>query len=441
MSLTEIARRSGLRAPAAVVAAVLPMGGVLLYRYALHGALKEVALVALLATAVALAGVALERRLDVRVTILVAAVCLAMILVFSAAAGAYALALGVAALVVSAVSPNRPSLRHIGRLAAVAAIVGLVVLAPVLGTSLDFVGVITDAFSASDGASNARFGQLLRPLPVTEAAGVWVSRDYRLPADSPLNPVLVGAAIAVAVAGLVICVRQRRYPPLILLATVAVPAAALSPLSSEYIDGKLLVVLTPAVVFLAALAALIGMQARRRAARVLGLVALLAVAGGVLASDLYSYRAVTLAPLERVEAMKDVADHVPDRGLYLLNEWEEYGKYFMRSARINPAAESGSLRPVRLRRRVPVFGHFFDLDRHKLRYVQQFDGVIARRSPAASRPPASFRMIYRNAHYELWRRDPAVRVKEHLPLQGLDRATSVPQLPRGPRACAPGVSE
>ena len=426
MSLTEIARRSGLRAVGATVAGALPMGGVLLYSYALHGALKEVALVALLATAVALAGVAVERRLDLRLTALVVVVCLAMILVFSAAAGAYALALGLATLVVVAVSPHRPSLRHVGRLAGVVAVVGIVVLAPVLGSSLDYVGIIQNFFSASDGLSTARFGQLVRPLPLTEAAGVWVSRDYRFPSNFALNPVLVAAAIAAAAAGLVVCVRGRRHLPLVLLATVAIPALALSPLSSPYIDAKLLLVLTPAVVFLALVAALTGLQARQRAARILGLVALLAVGGGVLASDLYSYRAARLAPLERVESMKDVAEQVPDRGLYMLNEWEEYGKYFMRSARVNPASEEASLRPVRLRRKAPIFGQYFDLDEHRLRYVQRFAGIITRRSPVASRPPASFRMIYRNEDYELWRRDPGITVKEHLPLQALDRATAIP---------------
>ena len=77
--------------------------------------------------------------------------------------------------------------------------------------------------------------------------------------------------------------------------------------------------------------------------------ALLAVAAGVLLSDVYSYREARKAPADRVEAMKDVAEHVPDRGLYLLNEWEEFGKFFMRSVRVNPASEVESPRLLRLR--------------------------------------------------------------------------------------------
>ena len=53
-----------------------------------------------------------------------------------------------------------------------------------------------------------------------------------------------------------------------------------------------------------------------------------------------------------------------------------------------------------------------------------------RRSPAASRPPASYRLAYRNRYYELWLRDRPVRVRGHLPLQGRDRATAIPSCAR-----------
>ena len=116
MSLTEIGRRAGLRAPAAVVAATVSLGGVLLYRYVLHGAIKEILLVALLAAGVALAGLVVERRLDLRTVVPVAIVGLACVLVFSVAAGAYLVALAGATAVVVALSPERPAWAAVGRL-------------------------------------------------------------------------------------------------------------------------------------------------------------------------------------------------------------------------------------------------------------------------------------------------------------------------------------
>ena len=214
----------------------------------------------------------------------------------------------------------------------------------------------------------------------------------------------------------------------------------MSPLASPYIDGKMLVVLTPTLVFLGLLAALSAAGSSRVAVKGAGFALLAAVLAGVLISDFYGYREARVAPEDRIDAMRDVAKHVPDRGLYLLNEWEEYGKVFMDSARINPAAEADAPRRVDLRadaglkssspKRTPVFGEWFDLDSQTLGYVESFEGIIMRRSPAASRPPANFRRIYSNDFYELWRRRPGPRVKAHLPLQSDGRASKVPDCSR-----------
>jgi hypothetical protein len=429
MSLSEVAARCGLRARWAFVAATLPLGGALVYRYALQGSIKEVALVTLCATGAALAAVALERRLAFRAVALVAVVAVAMILVFSAAAAAFGLVLGAGLLVAALLSPHRPSARHLVRLVGGAAVLAVLVLLPTLGGSLDFVHTLHGTFNSGNGLSTGEFGQLLRPLPVTEGAGVWITQDYRLPAVSPLgvNPLLVAVVILAAAAGLAVSLRRRLMPALLLLVVMVLPAALLSPAVSPYIDAKLLMVATPAVVFLALLAGLRGLQGRARLPRVAGAVAVVLVAAGVLASDLYSYRQTSLAPLDRMDAMQDVAAHLPARPLYLFNEWEEFGKYFMRSGRINAASEAESPHPVRLRRAQPIRGHWFDLDEQKLGYVERFAGVIMRRSPAASRPPANFHLVYRNAYYEIWRRSAQPRVVGHLPLQRRDRAAAVPR--------------
>lgn len=432
MSLTEIARRAGLRPLSAAAAATLAMGGVLTYRYALHGAIKELAQLALGATTAALAAVALERRLPTRMVVLIAVCCLAMVFAFSAAAGAYAVALGIVVVAVVALSPGRADWRHLGRLAGVATAIAVVVLLPSLGSTLDFTRLVTDIFSPAGADSTTRLGQLLRPLPVAEAAGVWLGPDYRTPVESDqkdLNALLIAGSITMAAAGLVICVRRRRHAPLVLLGVLALPAAALFPLVTPYIEAKLLAILTPAVVLLGSLACFTLIQGRRRGLRLAGGAALLVLAAGVVASDVYTYRATRLAPLDRVASMEDVGDHVPRDGLWLLNEWEEFGKYFMRSARINPAGEPQTPSQVQLRRLTSPFGRWWDLDLQKLAYVQSFPGLIMRRSPTASRPPVNFRMIYRNRYYEVWRRSPDVRVRRHLALQASHRATAVPACP------------
>ena len=423
MSLADIARRAGLRPVNAAVAAVLSVGGVLMYRYAQHGAIKELALTALCAAAAGLGAVAVERRLPVRMVALIAICCLAMVFAYSAAAGAYALGLGLVVLACALASPARPSWRHLRRLGLVTAGIAFVALLPLLGSTLDFAKVITDAFSKS--ATTNELGHLLRPLPVEEAAGIWLARDYRLGPEAglyDLNRALVWGTIALAAAGVAVCVARRRFAPLVLIGAVGLPAAVLAPLVTPYIHGKLLMTLTPAVVLLALFAGFTLVQ-RRGWQRVAGVLAVAAVAGGVLASDLYTYRETKLAPTDRMEAMEDAAEHIPGDELWLLNEWEEFGKYFMRSARVT-SNELDPPEPYRIRRRVPTtFGRWFDLDLQKLSYLHRYAGVIIRRSPEASRPPASFRMIYRNRYYEVWQRGPGPRVRVHLPLQSRYRAT------------------
>ncbi len=58
--------------------------------------------------------------------------------------------------------------------------------------------------------------------------------------------------------------------------------------------------------------------------------------------------------------------------------------------------------------------------------MQGFPWVLLRRSPTASRPPSNYRLAYRNASYELWRREDRGQVREHLPLQALQRAGDRP---------------
>jgi len=151
-----------------------------------------------------------------------------------------------------------------------------------------------------------------------------------------------------------------------------------------------------------------------------------AVVAGVLASALVAYREVRLAPTERMSAMEDAADHAGGGGLWLVNEWEEFGRYFMRDIRVNMAFEAESPEPVRLRVPRPIFGQYYDLDEQTLRYVDGFPGIIMRRSPVASRPPASFEKVHQNAYYEVWRRRDAMKVRQHLPLQRFLDATATP---------------
>jgi hypothetical protein len=82
LAMAQLARGAGLKPPSAALAGLLPVGAVLLYRYALHGGIKEVLVVALVATAAALAREALDRELSLRLVIVLAICGAALLHVF-----------------------------------------------------------------------------------------------------------------------------------------------------------------------------------------------------------------------------------------------------------------------------------------------------------------------------------------------------------------------
>jgi hypothetical protein len=144
---------------------------------------------------------------------------------------------------------------------------------------------------------------------------------------------------------------------------------------------------------------------------------------GVVASDALAYHSVRLAPTDRMLSLADATEHATQPGPWLHNEWEEFSKYYQRDIVNYNATESFTPAPVVLREQEPMFAQSFDLDQQVLDYVETFPGLILRRSPSASRPPANFVRTYANEHYELWRRRPVPRVLEHLPLQATNDAT------------------
>ena len=158
--------------------------------------------------------------------------------------------------------------------------------------------------------------------------------------------------------------------------------------------------LSPAVV----LVAVVGAWALSRRVRPLGMAVGVALLGAILLSDAYAYHDVRLAPTERMQALQDVGDRYSGRGLLLVNEFEEFAKYFMRNSRINVPTEAITQRHVELRRRQDFFNRWIDLDDQKLTYVSEYPFVVTRRGPGLSRPPANYRLDYGNRYYVVWRR-------------------------------------
>jgi hypothetical protein len=428
--------RGLLSARRAAVAAALALGANLTYQYALQGGIKEIGLLATVFAAVALAREALVLARPYVGATLVAVAAAAALACYNAVAIPYlgALVVFTGLAVGLAHRPSRGTrrltrrvlvaraARWVGPLVAGGGVAVLLAI-PSLSTFQTFFNNAR-AGQGSTGVGATQFGQLVRPLPLSQMSGVWLSGEYRLPVmPQPAATLTVIAAVAILVslvAGLIWTLWRREPGPLLLLGTVGLVMLVAYPRVSPYAKGKLLAIGSPAVAFVALCALL---EVRGRAA-----LAALAVAGAlalaILASDLLAYSHDRVAPTSRMVAIQQVGRQFRGEGLVLWNEFDEYAKYFGREARLSVPFEAVTPQQVVLRHPTYFYGHYFDLDEEVLSFVEAYPIIVTRRSPAASRPPANYQLAYQNDFYLGWRRVSRPQVLVHLPEQTLYSSTA-----------------
>ncbi len=410
------ARRAALVGFAAIAAN-------LTYQYALQGGIKEIGLLATVCAGVALGREAVSLARPYVGAVLMAVVLAAAMATYNAVAlvymGGLVLLLGLGVLLVYGKPPNR---RWVGPLLVGACLTAVLAIPSLISFQTFFQ--VASTGQGSTGVGARQFGQLLRVLPLSQLSGVWLSGEYRLAIPSHhagLLTAIASAVILLAAIPAVIWALWRRKPGIpIVVGMVGLVLLIVFPRASPYSQGKLLAMSSPLVVLaglvgLLSLGALPGASGRRLG--VLGAVAAAAVGLTILASDILAYSHDTVAPTAQIEAIRETGDHFAGQGPVLWNEFEEYAKYFARAARIYAPFEALTPQQVQLRLPTYFFGRSFDLDQEQLSFVESYPIVVTRRSPAASRPPANYRLVYENAYYLGWRREAKPQVLEHLPLQ------------------------
>lgn len=413
----------------AAFVAFIAIAANLTYQYALQGGIKEIGLLATVCAAVALGREAVLLARPYVGAMLLAATSAGALTMYNAVAVPYIGAL-VLFLLISAVLMSR---RWHPREWDIMSWIGPVVAGVGLTALLAIPSLITfqtffDTAQVGQGATGVgatQYGQLLRALPVSQVSGVWLAGEYRLPVTPEPAAVLTVAATAalfsLLIPGVLWGMRRREIGPLVLLGTMGLVLLVVFPRASPYAEGKLLAIASPAVV-LVALAALGSVRGR------LSLLTL-AVGGAlslaVLASDLLAYGYDRVAPSRQMEAIEATAEHFRGKGPILWNEFQEYAKVFGRAARVYSPFEALTPQQVVLRSPTYFYGHDFDLDQETLAFVETYPIIVMRRSPAASRPPANYRLVYENAYYQAWRRTSSPQVLRHLSEQRQYSATNV----------------
>jgi hypothetical protein len=394
----------------------------LLYAYLLQGGVKELVAIALVAFAAAV-GAELIRRDTQRWRLLLPLVvaAAALLCVLSAGAIAYvaplALALGVALLVPVLVPVLvKPGWRH-----RAAADLRARALPTALALALVIVALVVAASSTSGFLPGAQsvlqnktdIGNLFHPLDWKQVFGIWPAGDFRngIGQGRPLAWLLLVVLGLAALAGALWMARRRLFGPLLFALTVLVALIGLSSYgSSPWVEAKALAIASPAVVLLAVLGA--SLLAETRRLRVVGFVALAAIAGGVLWSNWLAYRDVKLAPRDRLAELVTIGHRFAGDGPTLINEYEPYGaRYFLR--KLDPEA------PAELRRRVVPLrtgqglgkNEWAPVDEFLLEPVLLYRTIVVRRSPAESRPPAEYRLRFSGRYYDVWQRDVPARTR------------------------------
>ncbi len=392
----------------------------LTFQYAMQGSIKEIGTAVAVLCALALIRHAILELALQRAAVIVAIGLAAILCTYNAAGLPYVGALAGSGLVAAAIVHWRPPSWAWVRAAALGLAVFGVAAAAALSTISTFFHVATTGYTGA-GAVAPPLGQLLRALPLSEINGIWLVRDYRIMVSGGLlGDLEVAGTVAMLLLlalGTVYALVRREPGIAIGVATMGLVLVVVYPTAIPYAQGKLLAIASPIVVLGAAqgLRALGAWRRTRPLAAALGV----ALGAGILGSDALAYHGAPVAPTPALIALERVGKAIGPHGPVLVSEFQEFAKYFAAPAQLIVGTEYPSPQNLVLRHLGGLYGQSFDLDAEQLSFVESFPYLLVRRSPAASRPPANFRLIYENDYYSVWKRSATPRVLDHLPLQQL----------------------
>lgn len=263
-------------------------------------------------------------------------------------------------------------------------------------------------------------GNLIKPPPLLQGAGLWPVGDLRLDPSPRLLAVALALACLAGAYGMVgVAIRRRAWALPVLVGVTLTGALAGVAVGSPWVDAKALAVLSPMI--LLAAAAFVAAQPRALAAA--GALVLAAATGW---STQMVIRDVFVAPRERLAELHALAPEVVGPAVVL--DFEIYAqRHFLREFGTDGATD------LRQRTVAKADGQVFpalstaEVDLIAPAELWAFQSIVRRRSPTDSRPPAAFELVRAGEHFELWRRPVAAPVPlARLPLSaGLDPTARV----------------
>jgi hypothetical protein len=417
LALYAVLERAIPSRPLRAVAVFVAAQPAILFGYALWGGIKELLGALLLALIAALLPWTLEDGRGPRAVLPLAAAFAAVVCVLSLPGAVWLLPAMVIAGVVVVRRPGRPLLVKAGGFASAFAVLAV----PAFVAAVDWLPRI----GAFDKETN--LGNLIGPLSGFQVFGIWPVGDFRIhPHDSAPAYVLIAVVIAAGGLGLWWAWERRAWELLAYAAVAGIGCALFLAVSSPWVGGKTLAMAAPAALAIA-LAGCAAVLARKRTVEA-GVVAL-AIAAGVVWSNVLQYHDVWLAPRGQLHELEVIGDRFAGQGPSLMTTYEPYGaRHFLRRTDPEGASE--------LRRRFDYLtdgtlldkGGSADIDRIRLDGLLVYRTLVLRRGPAASRPPSVWRLAGSGRDFAVWPRpEPLERtILEHLPLGNESQAAAVP---------------
>ncbi|MBK5219566.1 MAG: hypothetical protein JJE35_07255 [Thermoleophilia bacterium] len=390
----------------------------LLFAYGLWGGIKEIAVALGIALLAALAPLAAKAEGGWR-NALPAALATTSLLVM-VGSGGLVWVLPLLGLVALALWRSRGFVALLTRAAPLALVVFVFGVPAVLagGVFSPTQGGLTDA---------SELGNLIGPIDVFQYVGIWPNGDFRFnPINQPLTVFLVVLAFASALAGVWFAWRRRAWELLLYAAGAGVGSLAVFVYSSPWVGAKALASGSPSILVMA----LAGAAAFAiRVEKVFGATVLALIVAGVLWSNALGYHDVSLAPYEQLRELEDIGGEFAGAGPTLLTEYQPYGvRHLLRAADAEGASELRT-RPIPLVEGGEAEkGEWVDTDRIAPEAWLTYRTLVLRRSPAQSRPPASYAPVRHGDFYDVWQKPPGDEdvVARRLPLGDFYQPGAVP---------------
>jgi hypothetical protein len=416
LSLWQLAGRIRANAVIRAVAVFLAAQAALIFAYAMWGGIKELATAALLGLIAALAAEVIEDDAPaVRGLLPLAIGAAALVGVVSFGAGPWLLGLfGGAALVLVAKRGASALLAVSWRL--------LVWLLPLIAIGLIGHPLFPESTKFLLSASTD-LGNLAGPISPAHLLGIWPAHDFREELGSPfLGGALMALVLVAALGGAWGALRDRDPGLLVALGGAAVGCVLIATFGSAWVAAKSYAIVSP----FALLFAFVGLNALARlGVRAVAIAIAVLLGAGIVWSNVLAYGGVSLAPRAQLGELETIGKRFAGIESTLMTEYQPYGvRHFLRDMAPEGASE--------LRRKQVELsdgttlekGKSADIDRFALATTLTYPALVLRRSPAASRPPESYRLVWRGRYYDVWVRSARAPVPlEHLALgYGVDPA-------------------